>query len=146
MSSRCRLARTRCVLLAAAGLGVAAFLAAAGAVQTEDGQVATSFDGTPVVYRLHLPDAASASDPVHAVLVTLGWGGSRQRTPSAFSNRLLDNGYAVLSWDQRGFGSPAATWRWTTPTGGQGRLGSDRRARRRSAHRTQRPRRPRRSA
>lgn len=76
----------------------------AGAVETEDRLVARSFDGTEIVYTLHLPDSTSAENPVPAILITHGWGGSRQRTPSSFSRRLLENGYAVLSWDQRGFG------------------------------------------
>jgi ABC-2 type transport system ATP-binding protein len=106
MRSRLAVARsTRALLVgAAAALAMLALPPAAGAVQTEDRQVATSIDGTPIVYTLHLPDRASASDPVPAVLITHGWGGSRQRTPSAFSSRLMEEGYAVLSWDQRGFG------------------------------------------
>lgn len=95
------------VATAVLGLAAAALLAqpaVAGAYQTEDRQVAKSFDGTEIVYTLHLPDGASASNPVPAILITHGWSGSRQRTPTAFSSRLLDNGYAVLSWDQRGFG------------------------------------------
>jgi ABC-2 type transport system ATP-binding protein len=97
-----RSASTRIALIATAVL--LACPAASAAFTTEDRKVATSFDGTEIVYALHLPDGASASNPVPAILITHGWGGSRQRTPSGFSRQLLANGYAVLSWDQRGFG------------------------------------------
>jgi ABC-2 type transport system ATP-binding protein len=88
----------------AATLLLALIPSAAAAFTTEDDQVASSFDGTEIVYTLHLPDGASAANPAPAVLITHGWGGSRQTTPSSFSQRLLERGYAVLSWDQRGFG------------------------------------------
>jgi ABC-2 type transport system ATP-binding protein len=92
------------VAVAATAIAALCWAAPVGAYTTEDRQVATSFDGTEIVYTLHLPDGATADRPVPAILITHGWGGSRQRTPSGFSTRLLENGYAVLSWDQRGFG------------------------------------------
>jgi ABC-2 type transport system ATP-binding protein len=55
------------------------------------------------------PDNASASNPVPAVMRTHGWGGSRERTPTGFVQQLLDNGYAVLTWDSRGFGESGGT-------------------------------------
>jgi ABC-2 type transport system ATP-binding protein len=97
--------RSRRRLIASLTVAASALAASpAAAVQSEDGLVATSFDGTPIVYALHLPDGASPGNPVPAVLRTHGWGGSRERTPGGFSQRLLASGYAVLSWDQRGFG------------------------------------------
>jgi ABC-2 type transport system ATP-binding protein len=88
----------------AAAIAIAAFAPAASASTVSDGQVAISFDGTPIVYTLFTPDGASASNRVPAVLMTHGWGGSRQTTATGFVEKLLANGYAVLTWDQRGFG------------------------------------------
>ena len=87
--------------LSAALIVVALAPSAASAAIVEADRVATSFDDTPIVYNLFLPDGASADAPVPAILTTHGWGGTRASSPpSAF----LDAGYAVLSWDQRGFG------------------------------------------
>jgi ABC-2 type transport system ATP-binding protein len=100
----------RCALALSLVLGVAVPLTASGApaVQAaptiEDPVVVRSFDGTPIVATLMLPAGASAARPVPAVLRTHGWGGKRERTPSAFLTRLLNGGYAVLTWDSRGFG------------------------------------------
>lgn len=89
-------------------VAVAAFpLQASGAPpepKIEDNIVIESFDGTPIVATLMLPRGASKSNPVPAVLQTHGWGGSRTRTPAGTVERLLDEGYAVLTWDSRGFG------------------------------------------
>jgi ABC-2 type transport system ATP-binding protein len=95
--------------LLAAGLVLALMPAAAGAYQVQDDQVATSFDGTELVYTLFMPDNASPSNPVPAVLRTHGWGGSRETSPTGFVKQLLDNGYAVLTWDSRGFGESGGT-------------------------------------
>ena len=78
--------------------------APAAAVQEEDNRIATSFDGTKIVYKLFLPDSASAGSPVPAVLMTHGWAGSRQTSAGGRVGRFLSEGYAVLTWDQRGFG------------------------------------------
>lgn len=66
--------------------------------------VVESFDGTPIVGTLMLPAGASAKDPVPVVLETHGWGGTRRTTPGGLPDRLLDKGYAIFTWDQRGFG------------------------------------------
>jgi len=97
-----------CGLLAAGAL-LALMPGTAAGYQIEDNQVATSFDGTSIVYTLFLPDNASASNPVPAVLRTHGWGGSRETTATGFVQQLLDNGYAVLTWDSRGFGQSGGT-------------------------------------
>jgi ABC-2 type transport system ATP-binding protein len=95
--------------LAATATALALVPATAGAYQVQDRAVATSFDGTPIVYSLFAPDSASASNPVPAVMRTHGWGGSREKTPTGFVQQLLDNGYAVLTWDSRGFGESGGT-------------------------------------
>lgn len=80
----------------------------------EDPLIIESFDGTPIVATLMLPPGASPEDPVPAILRTHGWGGERERTPSGFVSRLLEEGYAVLTWDSRGFGD----------SGGEANVGS----------------------
>jgi ABC-2 type transport system ATP-binding protein len=92
-----------------AGLALALVPASAAAYQVQDDQVARSFDGTEIVYTLFMPDDASASHRVPAVLRTHGWGGTRETTPTGFVKQLLDNDYAVLTWDSRGFGESGGT-------------------------------------
>jgi ABC-2 type transport system ATP-binding protein len=101
------------LLLAAAGLVAAVAPAALSPVHADDLPYAsvqrsyiTSPDGTPIVYNLFLPPGASAASPVPVVMRTHGWGGSGETTFSHGSTggKLLDAGYAVLTWDERGFG------------------------------------------
>jgi ABC-2 type transport system ATP-binding protein len=73
-------------------------------VVIEDDIVVRSADGTPIVATLMLPAEASPTSPVPIVIGTHGWAGSRARTPSGLAARLLDHGYAILTWDSRGFG------------------------------------------
>ena len=56
-----------------------------------------------ICLTLFKPASASAADPVPMVLHSHGWGGSRERAASAFQG-LLDAGFGVISFDQRGFG------------------------------------------
>jgi ABC-2 type transport system ATP-binding protein len=74
------------------------------AVRIEDDLIIRSSDGTPIVATLMLPSSASAATPVPVVIGTHGWAGSRATTPSGLAARLIDRGYAVLTWDSRGFG------------------------------------------
>jgi len=81
-----------------------------GAVQTtdaiaiEDPIIVESKDGTPIVATLMLPPGASRGSPAPVVLQTHGWGGTRAKSPSGLLTALLNRGYAVLTWDSRGFG------------------------------------------
>ena len=77
---------------------------AATTVRIEDGIVVHSSDGTPIVATLMLPGWAKAATPVPAILMTHGWAGSRETAPAGITTRLLNNGYAILSWDSRGQG------------------------------------------
>jgi ABC-2 type transport system ATP-binding protein len=52
---------------------------------------------------LYLPDGASADDPVPAVLLAHGFGGTK-RSVAADAADLAGRGYAVLTWTARGFG------------------------------------------
>jgi ABC-2 type transport system ATP-binding protein len=83
---------------------LAAPVQAAEGPTIEDDIVVLSPDGTPIVATLMLPAGASAASPVPAVIGTHGWAGSRATTPSGLAGRLLDRGYAILTWDSRGFG------------------------------------------
>ena len=56
-----------------------------------------------ICFTVFRPASASASTPVPLVFHSHGWGGSRTTDPAAFAD-LLDAGYGVLSFDQRGFG------------------------------------------
>ncbi len=66
--------------------------------------VVTSFDGTPLATTLFVPASVSDDEPAPLVLRTHGFGGSRETSPGGTLARLLDEGYAVLTWDSRGFG------------------------------------------
>jgi predicted acyl esterase len=59
-----------------------------------------SFDGTTIVATLYDP---GREEPQPAVLMTHGWGGTRQdREPQA--SLYASNGYVALAYDSRGFG------------------------------------------
>jgi ABC-2 type transport system ATP-binding protein len=91
--------------LALAVLALSAVPAAAEpAFTVEDEIIVESADGTPIVATLMLPAGASSTNPVPAVIGTHGWAGSRARSPSGLTARLIDRGYAILTWDSRGFG------------------------------------------
>jgi ABC-2 type transport system ATP-binding protein len=65
--------------------------------------VVRSFDGT----ELHVSFfPAKAGKRAPTVLVTHGWAGKRERTPSA---ALHDAGFNILTWDSRGFGDSGGT-------------------------------------
>ncbi|MFN2556106.1 MAG: CocE/NonD family hydrolase [Nitriliruptorales bacterium] len=91
---------------AAASGAVAPPATARGAETRRLRQVVTSFDGTPLYSTLFLPSGASGASPVPLVLRSHGWGGHGEREVTAGSTleRLLVDGYAVLTWDARGFG------------------------------------------
>ncbi|MFA9432649.1 alpha/beta hydrolase family protein [Egicoccus sp. AB-alg2] len=77
--------------------------------------VVASFDGTPIEATLFLPPGASEHAPVPLVLRTHGWAGSRERELGGTLGRLVDEGYAVLTWDSRGFGCSGGEARIDNP-------------------------------
>jgi ABC-2 type transport system ATP-binding protein len=92
-----------------ASIGLLALAVPAPALAQETGprvthQVIPSFDGTPIYSTLFLPAGASADEPVPVVMRSHGWGGQGERQPTGLVRTLLDNGYAVFTWDERGFG------------------------------------------
>ncbi|GAA2378334.1 alpha/beta fold hydrolase [Dactylosporangium salmoneum] len=62
-------------------------------------------DGSEVTLdtTLYLPKSAGAGDPVPAVLLAHGFGGTKQSVRSD-AERFADQGYAVLTWTAQGFG------------------------------------------
>jgi ABC-2 type transport system ATP-binding protein len=64
-----------------------------------------SFDGTPIAWTLILPEGASSAEPVPVIFMTHGWAGSRTRDASSgLARAIVEAGYALFTWDQRGFG------------------------------------------
>jgi ABC-2 type transport system ATP-binding protein len=60
-------------------------------------------DKIKICYTLFRPAGASATHPVPMIMHSHGWGGSRTTDPAAFA-KWFEHGYAVISFDQRGFG------------------------------------------
>ncbi|HEU5038949.1 MAG TPA: alpha/beta fold hydrolase [Nocardioides sp.] len=56
-----------------------------------------------ICYTVFRPTGATARHRVPMVMHSHGWGGQRETEPTAFT-KLLRAGYAVISFDQRGFG------------------------------------------
>lgn len=70
-------------------------------------EVVESFDGEPIYTTMFMPEGASAASPVPLVMRSHGWAGHGERSlaeASSTTKALLDAGYAVLTWDERGFG------------------------------------------
>jgi ABC-2 type transport system ATP-binding protein len=95
-----KIARAACLL---AVLLVAA-PASASAHTKADVTVDSKADGTPIVISVYRPDGATAASPKPVILHSHGWGGSRTSSAGAFKTEL-DNGYGVVSIDQRGHGA-----------------------------------------
>lgn len=101
--------RTSLSILSALTVVAVLLVAPAGAQEAEPTvhpEVVESFDGTGIYTTLFLPPGASQDAPVPIVFRGHGWGGKGERSVSDGStlDRLLDAGYAVLTWDERGFG------------------------------------------
>ena len=90
------------------GLAAAAPSSAAEPTITNDCLLSVPEPGSQapvkICYTLFQPAGASAERPVPVVMHGHGWGGSRTRTVSPDFKPLLDAGYGILSFDQRGFG------------------------------------------
>lgn len=97
--------RTVLALVTALVAGAAAAPALAAPEPTIRTQVVRSFDGTPIKSTLFLPSGASRTSPVPVVLRTHGWGGAGETAVGTGTlSKLVAAGYAVLTWDARGFG------------------------------------------
>ena len=105
-------ARTALASLALAG----SLLAPAGTTYAATSQQPTVQDGcltsvpdpgttdpVQICYTIFRPAGATKRHPVPMLMHSHGWAGSRTTDPAEFT-KYLDDGYAVLSFDQRGFG------------------------------------------
>jgi len=94
---------------AVAVLGVSQFPSGAAAgVTVTNGCVDSkpepgSSDAVKICFTLFRPPGASSSHRVPVVMHSHGWGGSRTTDATAFTT-WFEHGYAVVSFDQRGFG------------------------------------------
>jgi ABC-2 type transport system ATP-binding protein len=67
-------------------------------------QYVRSYDGTRIYTTLFTPPGASATSKVPVVLRAHGWLGRGQTELHGTLKAIVDAGYAVLTWDARGFG------------------------------------------
>ncbi len=76
----------------------------------------TSASGEPIVFQVIEPKVINCTAGNPLMLHGHGFGGSRETAPEGgFLERLQDNGYAVISIDQRGFGESGGTVRVMDP-------------------------------
>lgn len=75
----------------------------------------TSASGEPIVFQVIEPKALDCTRGHPLVLHGHGFGGSRELEATGLLGRLQDQGYALLSIDQRGFGESGGTVRVMDP-------------------------------
>lgn len=92
---------------------VAVTASRAGTIYRQDIPVAKT--GDTMVVQVFEPTQLEAGKTYPLVLQGHGYGGSRNKTPDAFIQRLMDRGYYVISIDQRGFGQSSGTVRVMSP-------------------------------
>jgi ABC-2 type transport system ATP-binding protein len=99
----------RTFVTAAGGIGLASLLgtgtvaAAEGDGYTREEHNVESFDGTEIPAVLFVPDGGADA----ALLTTHGWGGSKSSV-EGYGPLATDHGYALVAFDQRGFGESTA--------------------------------------
>lgn len=81
-----------------------------------DATVTNPDDGTEIAITVFKPGFASASDRVPVILHSHGWGGSRTQAIGGVVKRLLDEGFGVVSIDQRGHGQSGGQANVQDPT------------------------------
>jgi ABC-2 type transport system ATP-binding protein len=105
------------LLRLAGGLTALLALVFAAPAQARDATV-TSFDGTPIVTSFFPADGLAAGKRAPTILMTHGWGGSRDATGDGQTSEstgtvgtaaLRKAGFNVLTWDSRGFGESGGT-------------------------------------
>ncbi|GIF76842.1 alpha/beta fold hydrolase [Asanoa siamensis] len=106
--ARRRLFAAGAVLLVLAGVGTWAAWPDDPDYRTQDARITVRSgpggdEPVDLDTRLFLPDGASATDTVPAVLLAHGFGGTKEST-YADAEELAGIGYAVLTWTARGFG------------------------------------------
>src|SRR5919107_843478 len=95
--------KSRIATAIATGFALAA-ASLSGVATTSPASAATGVRTTDGCLNSVPEPGSTRSARVPMVMHSHGWGGSRERTPDAF-RELLDHGYGVLSFDQRGFGA-----------------------------------------
>lgn len=74
-----------------------------------------SFDGFQIAFTVHEPTLLEGGETYPLVLEGHGFGGSKTETRTGTIGRLVDEGYGVISIDQRGFGETGGTIRVMDP-------------------------------
>lgn len=77
-------------------------------------EIPSPVDGS-IVFQLFTPAVVEAGQRYPLVLHSHGFGGSRQTAPTGLIGTLVDNGYYVISIDQRGFGESTGPVRVMDP-------------------------------
>ena len=96
-------------LTAAGGIGLASLLgtgtvtAAESDSYTREEHRVESFDGVEIPAVLFVPEGGADA----AILATHGWGGSKSSV-EGYGPLVTDHGYALVAFDQRGFGESTA--------------------------------------
>jgi ABC-2 type transport system ATP-binding protein len=107
--TRRRVITTAVVLLLVAGLVTWAALPAPRHYSATDQRITvmtgpTASEAVSLDTTFYLPDSASSSHPVPAVLLAHGFGGTK-RSVASQAQDLANRGYAVLTWTAQGFGA-----------------------------------------
>lgn len=84
---------------------------------TYDVMLPSNLDGEIIAFTIHEPDNVVAGQVYPLILHSHGYAGSRQasRPESGLLGRFLDNGYGILTLDERGNGESGGTVRILDP-------------------------------
>ena len=87
--------------------------------QSRDGKIYAQSITTPIGdtlwFQVFEPAKLQTGHSYPLVVTSHGYGGTRATTPDAFIQKLIDNGYYVISIDERGFGQSSGTVRVMDP-------------------------------
>jgi ABC-2 type transport system ATP-binding protein len=78
-------------------------------------EITVAATGDTVVFQVFEPKQLKAGQSYPLVLQGHGYGGSRDQTPTAFEQKLIDGGYYIISIDERGFGESSGQVRVMDP-------------------------------
>ncbi|TJY62352.1 peptidase S15 [Sinimarinibacterium sp. CAU 1509] len=78
-------------------------------------EITSPVTGDSVVFEVFEPTQLEVGKTYPLVLQSHGYGGTRMTEASGFAQRLLDEGYYVISIDERGFGESGGTVRVMDP-------------------------------
>jgi uncharacterized protein len=101
-----------CLMLAGVAVALSAPAAAADATDAEEAErrsITIWSAGIPLAGDLWLP-AAKSSNAVPALLMVHGWGGVKRHLNESYAPHFVAAGYAVLTFDYRGWGESAGRW------------------------------------